>query len=340
MTRHRSRSRIPDARHGAQSRRGWAAAVAAWLVCTAVAARAQTNLPPEAIDQFNHAIGGRVEAVIILGGDYGAAGGFYTFRGGEAANVSVAKVGGGGPVTAPRPIGTSGFAWAPVLQGNLGHITAENVFPSGYLQGNKSVYDVLAVQGGGGVRFSYNDHFSLTPAVSGIYGHTENEFKPQNSVGDAVKAAAAGTFVDWKLDSWSVMPSLELGCDWTWGRSAFEFRSRYAFYHTESFAGSSPVIRVQGDSHTLENKLDVDVPLGWKILGSELHTGGFFARTELFGGAADGLNENHVYTVNGRLVADLLGRLWKLKWLGLGASYFFGDHVQGWSAGADLRLEF
>jgi len=49
----------------------------------------------------------------------------------------------------------------------------------------------------------------------------------------------------------------------------------------------------------LENKLDVGVPLGWKLFDQELHTGGFFSRTELFGNAAEGLNENHIYTVNG-----------------------------------------
>jgi len=82
------------------------------------------------------------------------------------------------------------------------------------------------------------------------------------------------------------------------------------------------------------------VPLGWKLFDRELHTGGFFSRTELFGNAAEGLNENHIYTVNGRFVMDLLGKVWKVRWLGLGASYFFGDHFDGWSAGLDLRFQF
>ena len=137
------------------------------------------------------------------------------------------------------------------------------------------MYDVLAVQLGGGARFYFNDHLSLAPAVSGIYGHTENEFKPQNPIGDAVKAAASGTFVDWQLDTWSVMPSLDLRYEWQWRRNTFEFSSRYTFFHTESFASSSPVVSVNGDSHTWENKLDADVPLGWGVFGCELHTGGF-----------------------------------------------------------------
>lgn len=315
-------------------------ASAALLVCATASGRAQPAVPPQAIEQFQHVIGSRVEAVTILGGDYGAAGGIYTFRGGEVANLSIAKIGGGGNIAEPRPLGESGWKWAPVLQGNLGHITAQNEFATGYLQGNQSVYDVLAVQVGGGARFYFTDQLSFAPAISGIYGHTENEFKPQNAVGDAVKAAASGTYVDWQLDTWSVMPSLDLRYEWLWRRTAFEFNSRYTFFHTESFDSSSPVVSVNGDSHAWENKLDVDVPLGWRVFGRELHTGGFFARTELFGGAAEGLNEDHIYTVNGRFVMDLLGKVWKVRWLGLGASYFFGDHFDGWSAGLDLRFQF
>ena len=301
---------------------------------------AQSGVPPEAVEQFNHVIGSRVEAATILGGDFGASSGIYSFRGGTLADLSISKLGGSGEVAAPRPLGPGGLKWAPVLQGNLGHLIAENEFKTGYLQGNRMIYDVLAVQLGGGARFYFTDHLSLAPTFSGIYGHTENEFKPQNAVGDAVKAAARGTFVDWQIDTWSVMPSLDGRYEWNWERTAFAFNSRYTFFHTESFASSSPVISVNGDSHTWENKLDVDVPLGWKCCGRELHTGGFFARTELFGGAADGLNEDHLYTVNGRVVLDLLGHAWKVNWLGAGYSYFWGDHFGGWSAGLDLRFKF
>ena len=314
-------------------------AVLSAVVCLSAPAQ-QPVVPSQAIDQFQQVVGNRAEAAIILGGDYGAAGGIYSFRGGKVAELSVSKLGGGGDIRSPRSLGLGGIEWAPVLQGNLGHITADNAFPGGYLQGNRLVYDVVAVQGGAGARFYFNDHFSLAPTISGIYGHTENEFKAQNAVGETVKAAASGTFVDWTIDSWSVQPALDVDYEWLWGRTTFEFSSRYNYFHTESFNSTSPLASVNGDSHTWENKLDVDVPLGWKILGGELHTGGFFARTEMFGGIAAGLNADHSYTVNGRLVLDLLGKLWKVKWLGLGASYFFSDNFSGWSAGLDLRFKF
>ena len=304
------------------------------------ASLAQPAVPPQAIEQFEHVIGNRVEAVTILGGDYGAAGGIYTFRGGTLADVSITKLGGGGDIATGRPLGCSGWKWSPVLQGNLGRISAENEFATGYLKGNRMSYDVLAVQAGGGVRFRFGEHLGLAPSISGIYGHTENEFESRNAVGDIVKAAAAGRFVDWELDTWSVVPAMEGTYEWFWGRAAFVFSSRYSFYHTESFDSSSAFVGVDGDSHTWQNKIDVDLPTGWKLFGREVHTGGFFARTELFGGAADGLNEDHVYTANGRLVLDFVGKIWALRWLGLGASWLWGDHFDGWTAGVDLRFRF
>jgi hypothetical protein len=310
------------------------------LAFTCASAFAQPVVPSAAVEQFQQVIGSRVEAVTILGGDYGAAGGIYTFRGGEVANLSVAKVGGGGNIAEPRPLGESGLKWAPVLQGNLGHISAQNDFATGYLAGNKSVYDVLAVQAGGGARLYFTDHFSLAATLSGIYGHTENEFKAQNAVGDYIKSVASGTYVDWNLDTWSVEPALDLNYDLHWRRATFALSSCYNYFHTESFSSSSPVVGVDGDSHTWENKLDVDVSLGWKLFDRELHTGGFLSRTELFGNAAEGLNENHIYTVNGRFVMDLLGHAWKVRWLGVGYSYFWGDHFDGWSAGLDMRFKF
>jgi hypothetical protein len=142
------------------------------------------------------------------------------------------------------------------------------------------------------------------------------------------------------LDTWSVVPALELDYEWMWGRTTFDFSSRGTFFHTESFESSSPIVGVNGDSTTWANKLEADVPLGLKMFGGELHTGGFVSRTELFGGAAQGLNTDYVYTANSRLVLDFLGKLWKVKWVGLGVSYFWGHDVEGWSAGLDMRLKF
>jgi len=303
-------------------------------------ALAQPALPPDAIHQFEQAIGNRVEAVSILGGDYAAAGGVYTFRGGSLADLSISKIGGGGAVASPKPLGLGDLQWAPVLQGNLGMVSALNTFTTGYAAGNQMKYDTLAVAGGAGMAIYFTDHLSLSPTISGMYGRVKNSFDSQNANGDHIKAVGSGTVVDWTLDTWSVVPALELEYQWTWRRTTFDFSSRANFFHTESFESSSPVVGVNGDSTTWENKLDVDVPLGLRMLGGELHTGGFASRTELFGNAASGLNTHYLYTANGRLVLDLLGKFWTVKWLGLGVSYFWGQDFSGWSAGVDLRFKF
>ena len=303
-------------------------------------ALAQPVLPPDALQQFQQVVGNRVEAVSILGGDYAAAGGVYTFRGGNIADLSISKIGGSGKVASLRPLGVGNLEWAPVLQGNVGMVSAVNTFKTGYLAGNQMTYDTLAIEAGGGAAFYLTRQLSLTPTISGMYGRVRNSFDSRNANGDLIKSLGSGTIVDWTLDTWSVVPALELNYEWRWRRMTFDFNSGYSFFHTESFESSSPILGVKGNSSTWANKLEADVPLGLEILGHELHTGGFFSRTEVFGDAAHGLNTDYIYTANGRLVLDFLGKLWKVKWLGAGVSYFWGGDLSGWSAGLDMRLKF
>jgi hypothetical protein len=333
----RTQPTIPPWRRGTGP--GWPALLTL-LALAPFFARAQPALPPGAAEQFQTVIGSRIEAVTILGGDYGAAGGFYTFRGGKVASLSIAKMGGGGIVAEPRPLGMGDVKWAPVILGNIGRASTDNTFATGVLIGNQSLNRLLAVEGGGGVRLYFSNHLSLTPSIAAIYGQIENEFQAQNALGEQVKAAAQGTYVDWKVQTWTAVPSLDLQYEFTRGRTTYEFESHYSYFHTRSFNSTSPVVQVTGDSNTWENTLDADVPLDWTLLGYALHTGGFFSRTELSGGAASGLNESHIYTVNGRLVLNVLSQKWKVRWIGIGCSYFWGSHFDGWSAGLDMRFQF
>jgi hypothetical protein len=306
---------------------------------TAATAYAQ-GVPPEAIQQFQDTIGNRVEAATIVGGDFSAAGGIYTFRGGTLATLTITRLGGSGSVAAAKPLGASGLKWAPLLLGNLGRIVTTNEYTDGYLEGNGMEYDVLAAQLGGGIRLYVTEHVSAEASISGIYGRVVNEFQPHNAVGDAVNAAASGTFVDWELDTWTVAPLVSARYEWYWGRSLVGAQSRFTFFDTETITSSSVVVDVAGTSQTWDNRLDLDVPLNAHVLGRRVHTGGFFSRTELAGGIADGMNEDHVYTVNGRLVLDYVGAIWMVRWLGLGVSKLWGDHVDGWTGGLDMAFEF
>jgi hypothetical protein len=44
--------------------------------------------------------------------------------------------------------------------------------------------------------------------------------------------------------------------------------------------------------------------------------------------------------VHGRLALDFLNQLWKVQWIGIGASYLFGSNITGWSVGADVTFRF
>ena len=297
-----------------------------------------TAVPPQAIKQFQSVIGDHIETLTILGGDYNAAGGIYSFSGGNLVDVTISKLGGAGDVARPTPL-FGDIRWAPVLEGNIGHVTTVNEFKGGYLRGNKSEYDVWAVQGGGGVRFYLTDHLSLAPTVSGIYGQTKNTFKPGNSIGDMINQVADGNYINWTVKTWSVSPSLELRYTWKWWRTNFEFSSRYNYFHTESFDSTSSVIDVNGESSTWQNKLGLDVPTGLKPFGLELRTGGFISRTDLMGTAASDVRTNHLYTANVRLVLSPPEPILTLRWIGLGVSYFWGEHFNGWSAGIDMSFD-
>jgi len=296
-------------------------------------------VPPQAVEQFQSVIGDHVETLTILGGDYNAAGGIYSYSGGNLVDISITKLGGSGDVTDPSTL-FGDVRWAPVLEGNVGHITTVNKFENGYLRGNKSEYDVWAVQGGGGVRFYLTDHFSIAPTVSGLYGQTENKFDAENSVGDMIKEVADGSYINWTVKTWSVSPSIDVRYGWSLGRTKFQFTSRFNYFHTESFDSTSPFVNVAGDSTTWENKLGVDVPLGLKAFGLELRTGGFISRTDLRGSAESDLHENHMYTANARLVVSPPEPILTLRWIGLGVSYFWADHFSGWSAGIDMSFDF
>jgi hypothetical protein len=309
-----------------------------------IATPASAALTPAEINDFRNTIGNRVEAATILGGDYGIGGGSYFSSGGDNhVNINVTKFGGSGDVGAPQPLGNLGIGWQPRLQGSMGYLTAKNNFQSGLLDGDTSEYKTFAIQFGGGARFWFDDHFSIAPTVMGMYGHTENTYTARSAFalapGNLAEAKQLG-LIDWNVDTWTIRPSLNLQYEYTWHRTIFTLSSEPTYFYTESFRSSSPNLNISGDSEAWVNKIDVDVPLGVELFGHELRTGGYFSRTDLFGDLQDGLNTSSVYEAHGRLVLDFLGELWKVKWIGLGGSYLWGDNIHGWSIGADVAFRF
>lgn len=290
------------------------------------------------LGQIEDAIGGRIETLTILSGDQGTGGGAYAFRGDVKADLKVFKLGGAGAVARRRPLGIGSLQWSPMLVGNIGFGSTDNEFLEPPLTGNNLTYDTFAIQVGVGSRFHFTTDLSLALTVAGIYGHTENKFEAHNAAGEAVKDIFSGSLVDWTVSTWTIVPGVGFRYQWRWKRNRFEFESNFRYYHTESFGSSSSLIQLNNNSQVLENKLDADIPLGLKVFGQELHTGGFFARSEIFGDLRGGLDLDHLYSARARLVMDLEGKLWKVRWLGVGATYYFFRDVSGWGIGVDARI--
>jgi len=299
--------------------------------------------PPDVAAKFNEIVGNRIEALSILGGDYGISGGFYSVGGDPQRNVdlSLLKMGGGGEFGEKRPLGSLGISWQPRLLGALGYLEAKDNFKGGLLGGDESKYKTFALQVGGGARFWFGDHLSLAPTIAGMYGHSENSYDANSQFARTNFEILNRTgLINWTANTWSVNPGADLQYEYSWRRTIFTLSSTFSYYHTESFDTTTPNLDIVGDSEMWRNKIDVDVPLGLKLLGYELRSGGYFSRTELFGNIQEGLRADHIYEIHGRLVLDLLGKFWKLRWLGLGGSYLWGPGFDGWAIGGDVRFQF
>jgi hypothetical protein len=289
--------------------------------------------------QFTSVVGSRVEATTVLGGDYGATAGDFKYNN-HNAEFSISKFGGAGDIGDPKPLGDTGISWQPRLQGSMGYLQAR-VNPQNPQQfTDVSRINTYAIEFGGGARFWFGDHLSVAPTFMGMYGNTKNSYTANNpfTIANWIPLQQAG-YINWDANTWSVIPAGNAQYVLTLGRTIFTASSTFTYYHTESFSSSAP-IHINGDSETWKNLLDVDIPLGKQLWGHELRTGGFFSRTEFYDNIQSGLNADHQYEIHARLVLDFLGELWKVQWIGIGASYLWSNAYDGYSFGADIAFRF
>jgi hypothetical protein len=331
----------------------WVCRIARSAVAVALGAGGLPNLAcgqitPGVADQVRSGIENRIESLTILGGDFGLTDGTFRSHGPIdplEANVDVKydvdKFGGSGDVGDPRPLGDSGISWQPRLQGNMGYLDSKYDMGSGLLAGDTNKVTTKAIEFGGGARFWFGDSFSVAPTLMGLYGHTSDNYEVGSSFMKAnlLPATQLG-LVDWSINTWTLRPALNVQYLIRFGRNTITLSSDSTFFHTEGFDASNANVRVGGNSESIDDKIDLDVPLGIRLFGHELHTGGYLSRTELLGDLQDGLGIAHVNEVHGRLVLDFLHQLWKVQWIGLGASYVDGTNINGWAVGVDVAFRF
>jgi hypothetical protein len=339
---------VPAANAASRARRAPPVVIwVAWLVAVLQPLAASAQITPEQANEIHNAIGNRVEALAILAGDYGITGGDFRtsgkFQGTESidAEMVVSKLGGAGDFGAPRPVGGLGVGWQGRLQGNMGYVEAINHLHSPLLEGDVNTFQQYGLEFGGGARFWVGGGLSLAPTVLGIYGHTVNDYTANSPFMQANFARAVEVgLVNWSLDTFTLRTGLNVQYLITWDRTIIKLSTEPVYYHTESFASSNSNVSLSGDSESIATKLDVDIPLGVELFGHELRSGGEFTRTDLFGDLKTGLNVGHIDELQGRLVLDFLNELWKVQWIGVSASYVWGQNFTGWTAGLDVVFRF
>jgi len=308
---------------------------------------ARCQITPEQVNLILNGIGNRIDALAILTGDFGFAGGNFrtsgkfTTGGSSNAELLVTKLGGAGDFGDPQPVGTLDVGWQGRIQGNMGYLEARNHLHSPQLEGDINTYKEAAVEFGGGVRFWVSERVSLAPTVMGIYGRTSNSYTANSAFMQLnLPRAIEMGLVDWSVNTGTVRTAVNIQYLFNWGRTRIKLSSEPAYFRTESFNGSHANINATGDSGAIANTIDIDIPLGIELFGHELRSGGDFTRTQLFGDLRAGLNVQYINELHGRLVLDYLNELWKFQWIGVGASYVWGSTLTGWTAGLDVAFRF
>ena len=328
---------------------GWprTAGVSAAILVGLLPAGAECQITPAQASQLRNAIGNRVEALTILGGDYGIAAanfrstGKFTFGESADATVTVTKLGGAGDIGDPQPLGSLPVGWQPHLQGNMGWLDGTQHLHSGLVEGDITEIKTYGIEFGGGARFWVNDRLSFAPTLMGLYGHTSETYTANSAFMRAnLDAARQMGLVDWTVDTWTVITGVDFQYLINLDRTIITLSSTPVYYYTRTFESSNVNLNVHGDSSTWANMIDVDIPLRVELYGHELRSGGYYRWTGFYGDLRDGLHQSNLSELHGRVVLDFLNQLWKVQWVGIGASYLWGPNITGWSAGLDVVFRF
>ena len=299
---------------------------------------APAQVPPGAVQQLDSAIGQRVEATAVLGTQSTVSRSGLGWKLNDA-DGSVYKIPWKFELQDPRPVGEGGLTWAPVFEGCAGYAGFENHFKNNALAGNESDFSTVALSLGGGPRFHFGDSgFSALPAFDFLYACTDNDFIARTTAGQAV--AADGRFVNWDVHTISFVPSLELRYRKAFGRWTPTCTSGFAYFNTQPISRSTDALSFRSESMAWANKMDVDYLTHWKPFGCPLHFGADFSRTDLQGGLRNAMATDYYYQGEGRIIFDMLDKLWKVDTLGLSGGYFWCGAFSGFSFGLEASLKF
>ncbi|MGH7359505.1 MAG: Solitary outer membrane autotransporter beta-barrel domain, partial [Candidatus Rokuibacteriota bacterium] len=241
---------------------------------------------------------------------------------------------------ASRSLGTGGLTWTPVLLGAAGTAYFTNQFREGPLAGNESTYTTYSLGLGAGPRIGLLRDLSVLPGFSVLYAYTENDFDAGTDLGRRIEQDVDGRLVNWRTQTLTLIPSLELRYRPTLGPVTVELSSSYSYFATIPIARSTEAYSFTGDSQIWSNRVELEVLTPWAVAGWPLLAGAFGSRGELFGGLSESLKADHFYATGAHVALDPQGRLWTVTRLGLAGSYFWAHSFSGWTLGVHWAVAF
>jgi hypothetical protein len=238
-------------------------------------------------------------------------------------------------------LGDTSVGWQPRVLGSAGYLESTEHIATPLLAGDISKTYASSVEFGGGARFWMDDHLSFAPSVMLLYGHTAESYTANSTYAQANLGTLKQLgLIDWNVDTLSLRPALNAQYVQPIDRTLLTLSIDGAAFLTHSISGANERIEVAGDSGFLTYKADIDIPLGVAIDGHEVRSGGYISHTQLFGQLEEGLAVDHLNEVHARFVLDFLNEVWKVQWIGIGASYVWGPEFAGWTVGADISFRF
>ncbi len=331
--------------------------VALLLFLAALTSHAQ--LPPGALGQLDMAIGQRVEATAILGTQNVASrAGFGWTLNNTSGSIykipwetelrSAVPIGATNQLWSPlfeRPPDDTNFdigtylSWAPVFEGGVGYGHFSDYFNNSVLAGNQSDYNTIALALGLGPRIYFGDSgFSILPTFSMLYAYTQNNFHAHTGAGEAV--VENGQYVNWNVNTYSLAPGFEFRYKKTFGRWTPQFTSTFVYFNTRPITRSTDSLSFESQSDAWANKVDLDYLTQWKPLDAPMHFGADIARTDLYQGLRNALGTSYYYQTDGRIMFDILGRIWKVQTVGVSGGYFWCGAFRGFSIGLEGSMQF
>ncbi|MFT5409145.1 MAG: hypothetical protein ACI9NC_001866 [Verrucomicrobiales bacterium] len=296
----------------------------------------EISLSRDARQRITNTVGRSAEAFSILGSNQGASGGVYHSRTDTDSELRLTRFFGHIDFSA-RELSKSVEA-TPFVEAGIAWGSAENEL-GGPLEGDRNEYNSFIASIGGGEKFSFGDHFSLSPGMGFVFANTENSYTAHSKLGRSLERELDDVAVNWDVNSITYVPNLEGAYTRSVGGIDFTLSSQYSYYRTDVLGGGRDTQDLETDSQVLATRIAAEFPLGISLGRLPLRSEVAYARVDLGGDIQDTLQTDYYNIVGLKILTRQTDNLPLLKHIGLEGRYFWGDEFDGWSAGLTLSLD-